>query len=39
MQSDEASESELSALPLAGRKMQVHTDWGRSTEKISIQGS
>jgi hypothetical protein len=35
---DDASESQPSALPLAGRKMQVHTDWGRSTEQISIQG-
>ena len=33
---DEACESQPSALPLAGRKMQVHTDWGRSTEKTSI---
>ena len=38
-QPDEACESQVSALPLAGRKMQVHTDWGRSTETISIQGS
>ena len=38
-QADDACESQSSALPLAGRKMQVHTDWGRSTEKISIQGS
>ena len=36
---DDACESQSIALPLAGRKMQVHTDWGRSTEKISIQGS
>jgi len=33
---DDAGESQSSVLPLAGRKMQVHTDWGRSTEKISI---
>jgi hypothetical protein len=33
---DDACESHSTALPLAGRKMQVHTDWGRSTEKISI---
>ena len=33
-QPGEACESQSSALPLAGRKMQVHTDWGRSTEKM-----
>ena len=37
-QADDACESQPIALPLAGRKMQVHTDWGRSTEKIPIQG-
>ena len=35
-QGDDACEGHSTALPLAGRKMQVHTDWGRSTEKISI---
>jgi hypothetical protein len=30
-QSDE-SESHSIALPLAGRKLQVHTDWGRNAE-------
>jgi hypothetical protein len=35
-QADDACEGHSSALPLAGRKMQVHTDWGRSAEKISI---
>src|SRR6266850_1543313 len=33
-QSDEGCQSESTALPLAGRKMQVHTDWGRNNEEI-----
>jgi hypothetical protein len=31
-QSDDVCDNQLPALPLAGRKMQVHTDWGRDTE-------
>jgi hypothetical protein len=38
-QADDPCQTQPSALPLAGRKMQVHTDWGRSTETIPIQGS
>ena len=29
---DEGCERQSTALPLAGRKMQVHTDWGRNHE-------
>ena len=31
-QPDEGCESQSTALPLAGRKLQVHTDWGRNNE-------
>jgi len=31
-QSDDACASGSTALPLAGRKMHVHTDWGRDSE-------
>ena len=32
--SDEGGGRQATALPLAGRKMQVHTDWGRGSEMI-----
>jgi hypothetical protein len=31
-QSDEPGENPSTALPLVGRKLQVHTDWGRGSE-------